>query len=365
MKPPWLTKSSVCCLLFPLGVLFAIGCGPSTRESSPPVTQVEPSDTAVRPVDDPAIEPPPKANPSEPLPESTAAEELPDEGPVKEPAFSPVESGPDKPATVATDVPSPPVTWDPYSPQVEKATDLPEQPAKSDESLEPTEPAEPQAIPSAPTQPVLPLGEDMSRLTPLQPNPTAWVDKKGRRVVMLAAVCQRNAPLEMFACPSGTKEHEAVVVVPSLARDIHAALLVIGAKQGAPVQFHPEYKPASGAEVEIDVRWKDEKGQIRTAKAQEWIRDMNTKKPMRHNWVFGGSSFWTDERNGRRYYQADGGDFICVSNFPSAMLDLPVESSQKEGNLLFEAFTENIPPLGTPVTVILKPKLEKSKEKSE
>jgi hypothetical protein len=80
---------------------------------------------------------------------------------------------------------------------------------------------------------------------------------------------------------------------------------------------------------------------------------------MEHNWVFGGSLFWTDERTGKRYYSANGGDLICVSNFPSAMLDLPVESSQSEGELMFETFTENIPPLGTPVTIVLKPKVEK------
>ena len=78
--------------------------------------------------------------------------------------------------------------------------------------------------------------------------------------------------------------------------------------------------------------------------------------------MFGGSGFWTDERTGERHYQAQSGDFICVSNFPSAMLDLPIPSTDKDGSLLFEAFTERIPPLGTPVTLILTPKLDKKPE---
>ena len=82
------------------------------------------------------------------------------------------------------------------------------------------------------------------------------------------------------------------------------------------------------------------------------------------NWVFAGSGFWVDERTGKRHYRAEGGDFICVSNFPSAMLDLPIESTQTNSGLMFEAFTENIPPIGTPVTVILEPQL-KTKEKKE
>ena len=55
---------------------------------------------------------------------------------------------------------------------------------------------------------------------------------------------------------------------------------------------------------------------------------------------------------------AESGDFICVSNFATAMLDIPVQSSQANDSLEFVAFTEHIPPLGTPVRMILKPKLK-------
>ena len=79
---------------------------------------------------------------------------------------------------------------------------------------------------------------------------------------------------------------------------------------------------------------------------------------MTHHWVFAGSSFWTDPADNKRYYRAEGGDVICVSNFPTAMMDLPIESTQANEELLFEAFTEHIPPRGTPVRVILAPKLK-------
>jgi hypothetical protein len=51
---------------------------------------------------------------------------------------------------------------------------------------------------------------------------------------------------------------------------------------------------------------------------------------------------------------ADGGDFLCVSNFPTAMLDVPVSSSAK-GSLLFQAFTERIPREKTKVRLVLIP----------
>ncbi len=63
-------------------------------------------------------------------------------------------------------------------------------------------------------------------------------------------------------------------------------------------------------------------------------------------------------------YAANSGDVICVSNFAEAMLDLPINSSKNNAELEFEAFTERIPPVGTPVTVILEPVLEAKKEKN-
>jgi hypothetical protein len=202
------------------------------------------------------------------------------------------------------------------------------------------------------------LVKDPDGLKKLDPFFPVWLDPANRRVIMVGEVAQQRAPLEMFACLRGTKEHESVVVVDTKAFIVHAALMALGAKAGHPVQFSPKYVPAAGTEIEIDIVWKDGEGKLQRTRAQDWVRNIETGKALAYNWVFGGSSFWLDESTGQRHYQAEGGDFICVSNFPSAMLDLPVESSQANTALLFEAFTERIPLRGTPVTIILKPKLQ-------
>jgi hypothetical protein len=100
------------------------------------------------------------------------------------------------------------------------------------------------------------------------------------------------------------------------------------------------------------MRWKDDKGVVSQRPAQEWIRDNRTGKPMEEQWVFAGSAFWTDPSDGKEYYQADGGDLVCLSNFPTAMLDLPIESSQSNEALLFDAFEGRVPPKGTAVEMI-------------
>jgi hypothetical protein len=195
----------------------------------------------------------------------------------------------------------------------------------------------------------------------LSPDFDVWVDSKKAVVYVDGEVSLREGMLEMFACTRHTKEHEAIVSANTKAYLVHAGLVAVGAEAGSPVQFVPEYKPAAGTEIEVLVQWTDEDGNEQTLRAQEWIKDIRTDEAMTHSWVFGGSRFWTDPETGKQYYQAEQGDFICVSNFGTAMLDLPIESSPENNELAFQTFTERIPPLGTPVRLILKPKLQKGK----
>jgi len=83
---------------------------------------------------------------------------------------------------------------------------------------------------------------------------------------------------------------------------------------------------------------------------QSLPREMDT------HWVFVGSGFYKDPETGEKYYMAEGGDLICVANFPSATLDVAIPStSSGTENLLFEAYTERIPPVGTEVLLELIP----------
>ncbi|WP_166831505.1 YdjY domain-containing protein [Thalassoroseus pseudoceratinae] len=89
-------------------------------------------------------------------------------------------------------------------------------------------------------------------------------------------------------------------------------------------------------------------------------------RQMDADWVFCGSGFYVvpdGPDKGKRIYQAESGDFICVANFATAMIDVGVESSASgSGNLLYEAWTERIPPKDTIVTLEIIPQ-GKSKKK--
>ena len=185
----------------------------------------------------------------------------------------------------------------------------------------------------------------------LSPDAALWIDLPGKRVIVGGRVALADGPIEFFACPSKTKEHESIVAVDAPAQLVHTALLAIGLKAGSPASFVGEYRPATGDAVAIEVCWREAKAE-RCLPARQWVRDSRTGRQLDYDWVFAGSQFWKDPSSGIEYYQADGGDLVCVSNFPTAMLDLPIASSQANEALLFETFTERIPPRGTPVELI-------------
>jgi len=279
------------------------------------------------------------------------------------PASEKGKSAPSQPATQPAMPEAKPPAPNVIEPVEEPPMEEPTAEPAGEPTTKPAEESVPTAEAAAEKAPDLkPLVENPADLKQLDPVFPVWIDKANNRVVMVGQVCQTEAPLEMFACLKNTKEHEAIVAVPTKAYIVHTGLLAVEASAGHPVQFRPEYAPATGTEIDVTVHWKDAQGKVQTARAQDWIRNAKTNKAMDAVWVFGGSGFWQDETTGQKHYRAEGGDLICVSNFSSAMLDLPIESSQSDADLMFQAFTDRIPPRGTPVTIVLTPKVEKKSE---
>jgi hypothetical protein len=182
-----------------------------------------------------------------------------------------------------------------------------------------------------------------------------------RRVVVLSAVCLRQGDyqLEGLLTRKSTKEHEYILAAEADGVMIHAALLAAGAEAGSPVKFQPKYEPARGTVIKITLRYEKD-GKTVTVPAQQWIRNLKTKKDLDQDWVFAGSHLLKDPDNpNKAFYLANQGDFICVANADSAMLDLPVMSAKNPEDRLFEPFTDRIPPIGTKVEVIFEPVLKK------
>jgi hypothetical protein len=189
-------------------------------------------------------------------------------------------------------------------------------------------------------------------------------DKKTRRLLIATEVCLREGSLEIFMCRKGTKEHESILRADVDALKIHELLILAGAEPGKPTQFinpkteEAEYKPATGTKINVSVHYTKE-GKTHTHPAKEWIWDPKKKAQLPHGWVFAGSTVFVDPDSGKKYYGANSGDVISISNFPYSMLEIPVEVSKDDANLVYEARTERIPPLRSKVWVILEPVIAK------
>ena len=90
------------------------------------------------------------------------------------------------------------------------------------------------------------------------------------------------------------------------------------------------------------------------------IYEESQPRPMRADFVFAGGFLYDRavkyDAEGNvtetvRTYSAEGGEVVCVANFPSATIDVAEKSSAEGQGVLYEAATERVPAKGTPVLI--------------
>lgn len=130
--------------------------------------------------------------------------------------------------------------------------------------------------------------------------------------------------LEVIACTHDTREHEAVLVTPARASDVHAALLMVGLVPGAPGGWEWKDKtlvPVLPKGDAVDVAFVLERdGRMVEEPATSWIYNTATGKTMAQEmhadegFVFAGSGFI--KNGGGEHYAADGaGTLVGLATF--------------------------------------------------
>ena len=178
-------------------------------------------------------------------------------------------------------------------------------------------------------------------------------------------ICLREGQLEQLVTRKNTKEHEAIIAVDADARKIHEALNLAGAVEGNAGALRADLSAGHRADDQGEHSVRGQ-GPARHRAGSVVGQEYRTGKPLDVDWVFAGSGLVDNplDPDHPKTYLANDGDVICVSNFDTAMLDLPVESSKNNDDLLFEAWTDRIPPLDTNVVVILEPVPTPKKDKA-
>jgi hypothetical protein len=223
---------------------------------------------------------------------------------------------------------------------------------------EPTVPGPPQA---GDTKPATNAQAELKKV-PVGKNITLEIQGELRRVRVNAEVCLREGLLEQLLTRKRTKEHEAILAADIDARELHLALTLAGAEPGKVVQFRPKLVPPSGTTVKVFLEY-EEKGKTTRVPAQQWLRNIKSKKDFDSDWVFAGSILIPnpEDKTKKPFYGANDGDVIALVNFETSLLDVPFLNTKDNDDLLYQAHTERIPALKTPVAVILEPVIEKKK----
>ncbi len=180
------------------------------------------------------------------------------------------------------------------------------------------------------------------------------------------AVYPTRAPIELFACATSGKEHEAVLSLECVPQDVHLTLIIFGLKQNSdfpdrkgPQGLGDPAKPV-GDKIVIWVEWEADNKKVRV-RAEDLLTygPPAAKRTMpRAGWTFAGSTVWervdpdTNEKTGETIYMANRErTLIATLHDPTSVIDNPLVSGGDD-RMLHPNF-EALPPRGTRVILAI------------
>lgn len=176
--------------------------------------------------------------------------------------------------------------------------------------------------------------------------------------------------IELIAEAHGVRDFESLVRVDAEARQVHAALLLLGLEPGSPGYLEAagpdealKRVVPTGPEVTVRVRFERDGGVIEEDPA-EWVRNSETGElfsALGPRFYFGGSS--EREFAGEMWYMARAeGTLVGLCTFGTALGGTetvgctPVLSPHSDdGDPIWFAVNERMPKYGTPVTLVIRP----------
>jgi len=185
--------------------------------------------------------------------------------------------------------------------------------------------------------------------------PGVRIDWTEHTVEVDARVVLREGLIELFACTPGTREYESIVVVRGSPTHVYQAMGLVGLEPGSPVRYDEKLQrllPPTGQALDILVRYR-KAGAERTVSGRRWLMDVEKRRPPKSlPWVFAGSRVLGDGRLGAE----NDGTVVCVVDFDTALIAVGACHTADDAALWLAANTKEIPPVGTPCTLLIRAK---------
>jgi hypothetical protein len=192
-----------------------------------------------------------------------------------------------------------------------------------------------------------------------------------RFVDVTGTICLDEGALEVIACTKGTKEHEAIVLVEASPVHIHAALLLVGAKNGNPAMRRAVDKemtrwvdiPAKGDPIYVSLVWKKEDGTTVERPISDFLErsefsdipaEEKAKEKFPDTFLFAGSHLGDPAEKPRKYLAELSGHVISISTFGDELLCLPDFHGQENHALAWQINSTHLPKLNSKVTLRLR-----------
>lgn len=247
------------------------------------------------------------------------------------------------------------------------------------------------AISRAEDKPTGPKLEALKKATDRLKLPGVRIDPEEWCVDVESEVCLHDGLLEFIACTKDTKVHESIIAVKAAPRDIHTALLLLGAKPGSPAHQKAANDektrwisvPPSGHPIDVSLVVPGKDGKPREREIQEFIsgredpNDAANFEPLEpdgdaepnqedkfptNTFLFAGSLLqdMRGDAKGPRTYLADmSGSVISISTFGDELLCLPGIHGHGNDTLRWSVNPTHLPKVGEKVILRLRPQREK------
>jgi hypothetical protein len=194
------------------------------------------------------------------------------------------------------------------------------------------------------------------------------VDKEKRTITVDCKIAPRKMedpkfqgktwPIEVIACypyPKGQKAHETVVTIDLKPSEVHKALESFGLKPGTPVRGEAK-EPPQGPEVGLYLEIPDRDGRPKRVSIERTLIDPKTNKQMpKVKWRFTGSILSKpDPAKDETVYGADmTGTLISIFPVTDETVFQTNLTMKEEKYLKLETDTKLLPPVGTPVKLVI------------